>query len=51
MQTSAERLEQLLRYQQLEGATELLAELEDFVKQIQAFLITKEENLKELTKC
>lgn len=38
MQQIAEKLEQLSHQQQCAGTTELVADLESFVKEIQAFL-------------
>ncbi|MBH8572411.1 response regulator [Nostocaceae cyanobacterium CENA369] len=44
MRLAAEKLEQLARNQERRGTTNLLLELEDFVKRIKKFLIFKESN-------
>jgi PAS domain S-box-containing protein len=44
MQLAAEKLEKIIRSQQLEGADHLVLELEQFVNSIKAFLISKKEN-------
>lgn len=44
MHLAAEKLEQLIRIQQISGATDLVSELEEFVNRIQEFLISKVEN-------
>jgi CheY-like chemotaxis protein/HPt (histidine-containing phosphotransfer) domain-containing protein len=44
MRLAAEKLEQLARNQERRGTTNLILELEEFVKRIQEFLIFKESN-------